>query len=72
MILTYATIIVWWVICMAAIQFNFKGTIYAFIIIFVLYVVAVGGLWNRGLKVRDQLIKDYIENKIKENQAEMG
>ena len=50
---TYGVIALWWAICMSAIEANFKGTVIAFIVIFLVYIAIMGVLWHRGLKVRD-------------------
>jgi hypothetical protein len=41
-------------------------------VIFVIYAFVVGFAWSQGLKQRDELIKLFIQDKLRENQVEIG
>ncbi|CAK91943.1 unnamed protein product (macronuclear) [Paramecium tetraurelia] len=71
--LTYMVIIFIWIVCMAGIHNNFEATVICFMVIFFcIYIPGIGYFWYNGLQVRTQLIQDFINKKLQENQLEIG
>lgn len=52
---------------MAGIRNNFEATVICFMVIFFcMYIPGIAFFWYKGLQERDELIKRFIEEKLRE------
>jgi len=52
---------------------HFVATVACFMFVFFLvYIPTIGFLWYKGIEQRDELIRKYIQDKLKENAVEIG
>ena len=41
-------------------------------VFFLVYIPTIAFLWYKGIEQRDELIRKYIQDKLKENAVEIG
>lgn len=58
---------------MAGILHHFVATVATFMFcFFLIYIPVIAYLWYNGLQVRDELIRKFIQEKLKEQAVEIG